>query len=249
MLIVHGTAKSPLLSSCSLHSHDCWEVILNLFGSGMEEIGGIKEAFYPGSVTVCPPNVPHAKTCAAGGFWQDIYVRFSFDGFRLSRLRYSDDSDHTMERLLELMQNASARHEEGRFRVTLAQAVCALLQDWNEPHASDDLTERIKNEISHRFSDPEFSPRRILTGLGYNEDYLRRRFRRFTGLTPTEYLTALRIGHARMLLAQNGPESMSVRDIALLSGFYDSDYFSRVFRRETGCSPRNYQKTRETGKQ
>ena len=33
---------------------------------------------------------------------------------------------------------------------------------------------------------------------------------------------------------------MPVREIALLSGFYDADYFSRLFRRAMGCSPRAY---------
>ena len=86
-----------------------------------------------------------------------------------------------------------------------------------------------------------------MAALGYCEDYLRRRFHRATGQTLTEYLTALRLNHARMLIEQNESVSMSVREIALLSGFYDAAYFSRVFRRETGLSPRDYLKTRERG--
>ncbi len=48
-----------------------------------------------------------------------------------------------------------------------------------------------------------------------------------------------------MLIEQNESASMSVREIALLSGFYDAAYFSRVFRRETGLSPRDYLRAHE----
>ena len=66
MIRVLGAAKSPLLSECVLHAHDCWEVILNLSGEGMETVDGEEAPFYAGSVTVCPPFAPHNKRCEAG---------------------------------------------------------------------------------------------------------------------------------------------------------------------------------------
>lgn len=249
MIRVLGAAKSPLLSECSLHAHDCWEVILNLSGEGVEMVDGEEAPFYPGSVTVCPPFAPHNKRCAAGARWQDIYFRFEDGGFALERRRFSDNSDHAMAQLMEMLQSACARRVPGeRFPTALGEAVCALLIEWNEHDPpADALVEQLKSEISRRFTDPEFTPRDAMAALGYCEDYLRRRFHRATGQTLTEYLTALRLNHARMLIEQNESVSMSVREIALLSGFYDAAYFSRVFRRETGLSPRDYLKTRERG--
>lgn len=251
MLIVHGVAKSPVINACGLHTHDCWEVILNLSGEGMELIGTEEAPFYPGSVAVCPPLVPHTKRCAPGNSWQDVYFRFSDDTFRLSRFRFTDNSDHTLQNLFELLQSACARQDSGgeRFCASLGESVCALLTELDKQPLRDELVERLKSELSLRFSDPEFTPRQAMSGMGYCEDYLRRRFRRETGLTPTDYLTSLRLAHARMLLSRNGSSVMPIREVALLSGFYDADYFSRVFRRETGLSPREYQQAREAEKQ
>ena len=244
MMRVLGAAKSPLLSECGFHAHDCWEVILNLSGEGVETVCDEESPFYPGSVTVCPPFAPHNKRCEAGAHWQDIYLRFEDAAFSLERLRFSDNSDHAMARLMELLPSACARRvPNSPFPAALGEAVCALLREWDEHDApADPLTERLRSEISRRFTDPEFTPRAAMAALGYCEDYLRRRFHRETGQTPTEYLTALRLGHARMLIEQNESASMPMHEIALLSGFYDAAYFSRVFRRETGLSPRDYLK-------
>ena len=44
------------------------------------------------------------------------------------------------------------------------------------------------------------------------------------------------------LLEQDVDESMPVREVAFLSGFYDADYFCRVFRAQAGRTPREYRR-------
>ena len=59
-------------------------------------------------------------------------------------------------------------------------------------------------------------------------------FRARTGMSPAAYLLALRMNHARSLLAQT---DLTVREIAESVGFPDQLYFSRQFRRYTGLTP------------
>ena len=66
-----------------------------------------------------------------------------------------------------------------------------------------------------------------------------RHFRAATGLTPQEYLIKLRLEEAAILL-QN--PDLSIAEAALQSGFNDSNYFSRLFRKKNNISPRNYRK-------
>lgn len=243
MVFVFGAAKSPMLNECSLHAHDCWEVVLNLSGEGTETIDGEDVPFFPGSITVYPPFATHSKRCEEGTHWQDIYLRFADETFSLNRLRFSDNSDQPMRQLMEMLQSACARRTtDGLFCTALGEAVCALLREWDAHDPADALTEQLKSEISRHFTDPEFTPRQAMEALGYCPDYLRRRFHRATGQTPTDYLLSLRLAHARMLLSRGGAAFLSVHEVALLSGFYDAAYFSRVFRRQTGCSPRDYHK-------
>lgn len=64
-------------------------------------------------------------------------------------------------------------------------------------------------------------------------------FRRATGHTPYQWLTAQRIGRARELLADL---KLSITDIALAVGYETPSAFSASFRKVTGTSPSNFRR-------
>lgn len=64
-------------------------------------------------------------------------------------------------------------------------------------------------------------------------------FKKETGKSFREYLTALRLEHAKHLLKHS---SMRVGEIAFSVGFSDPNYFSNVFRQIEGISPIEYRK-------
>ncbi|OGV57415.1 MAG: hypothetical protein A2X49_01110 [Lentisphaerae bacterium GWF2_52_8] len=64
-----------------------------------------------------------------------------------------------------------------------------------------------------------------------------RSFRKSTGYTPIEHLINIRVAKASSLLREN---RASVAEAALASGFSDTNYFSRQFKKVTGLSPRSY---------
>lgn len=64
-----------------------------------------------------------------------------------------------------------------------------------------------------------------------------RRFKREKGTTPVEYLSRLRLHHAKKLLSR---PDITVKEAAAESGFGNEFYFSRVFKREVGMAPTAY---------
>jgi AraC-like DNA-binding protein len=66
--------------------------------------------------------------------------------------------------------------------------------------------------------------------------YLIRKFNEYYGLSPHQYITNLRINHAKKLLKNN----LEFADIALDSGFYDQSHFIKSFKEYTGVTPMNY---------
>ena len=74
-----------------------------------------------------------------------------------------------------------------------------------------------------------------------NFDYLNRIFRKTTGTTIFQYLTEVRISHAKELL---GTTSMKISQVSEKVGFSDESYFSKVFKRYTGMTPINYTRSR-----
>lgn len=71
---------------------------------------------------------------------------------------------------------------------------------------------------------------------------LTRSFRRAFGQTPYDYLLSRRIDTACLLLRGT---SMPVKEIAYRLCFSDEHYFSSLFRRKKGCTPRDFRAARE----
>jgi AraC-like DNA-binding protein len=74
-----------------------------------------------------------------------------------------------------------------------------------------------------------------------------RRFRAHTGVPPQRYVTRLRMTNARELMDST---TLPIADIARLVGYDNPLYFSRMFKKETGMSPRAYRQASvsETGR-
>ena len=64
-----------------------------------------------------------------------------------------------------------------------------------------------------------------------------RRFRSHTGMPPQRYITRLRMTNARELMDST---TLPITDIARLVGYDNPLYFSRMFKKEAGMSPRAY---------
>ncbi|MBQ3124058.1 MAG: helix-turn-helix domain-containing protein [Clostridia bacterium] len=93
-------------------------------------------------------------------------------------------------------------------------------------------------EISEeRFSNPDLSVISIAKELAYNPKYLSHFFKKNMGISYSEYLRTLRIKYA-VSLFDHGIDS--VKNVAFLSGFSDPLYFSTVFKKTVGKSPKEY---------
>lgn len=74
---------------------------------------------------------------------------------------------------------------------------------------------------------------------GMSVSWFIRNFKKYTGQTPTQFLTAIRITNAQMLLETT---TYSVSEIARIVGYDNPLYFSRMFHKHKGYSPSDYRK-------
>ncbi len=75
-----------------------------------------------------------------------------------------------------------------------------------------------------------------------SDTYFRELFVSAFGITPKKFVLTRRLAFAKTLL-ENG-EYDSIAQAAILSGFDDPLYFSKVFKKQFGCSPSAYAATR-----
>ncbi len=83
----------------------------------------------------------------------------------------------------------------------------------------------------------KISLKAIETNLHVNPSYFSTLFKNEMGITFTDYLNTLKIEYACTLLANS---NMSIIDISLSAGFDDQSYFTKVFRKAKGVTPKQY---------
>ena len=113
-------------------------------------------------------------------------------------------------------------------------------------------TELVGN-ICHRLEKEfykDFFLAEIAKEYGVSISYLAHLFKDTTGVPIMRYLLNCRINEAKKYLTQT---VMPIKEIAEKCGFNDSSNFGRTFKKETGCSPRQYRqhyssaKTKDSG--
>lgn len=94
----------------------------------------------------------------------------------------------------------------------------------------------ILNYVNEHYME-DISPQMLAEHFHINTSYLSQLFKKESGITFTEYLTALRIKHACRLL---GTTDEKIAVIAEKVGFHDYFYFTRVFKKVMNMSPGEY---------
>ena len=104
---------------------------------------------------------------------------------------------------------------------------------------SSETDSRIYRVLSfiHKNYDRNLSIEQLALQEHLSPSRFRALFRECTGLSPTDYLTVLRINRARQLMGQT---DLSVGEVASAVGYQDQLYFSRIFKKHTGQSPLDY---------
>lgn len=80
----------------------------------------------------------------------------------------------------------------------------------------------------------------IENNLHVNSSYFSTLFKQEMGQTFTDYLNSLKIDHACQMLADT---NLSIIDISLSTGFEDQSYFTKVFKKAMGMTPKSYRST------
>lgn len=157
----------------------------------------------------------------------------SFFAMLFSRIVEIDGRFFTTDWREILFASRTLRDVESLFLDTFERFVSvARTQDADAP------LKIVLNYMTAHFAEP-LHLRDIAERIGYHPDSLGRKFRAFFGEGFNDRLNRIRIEHAKRLLL----EGLRVADCAERSGFSDTDYFLRTFKRFTSCSPQEFRRT------
>lgn len=97
--------------------------------------------------------------------------------------------------------------------------------------------------IDVNYSDPEISLKVIADQSGITDTHFRRIFKQFYGVTPITYITDLRLKKSKNLLSTT---NLSVEEISKRCGFNEYTYFTKLFKKHIGESPKKWRDENKT---
>jgi AraC-like DNA-binding protein len=158
--------------------------------------------------------------------------------------RFSRDLRGVVERLMkaqcEFEANRQSYLAKASLRLWACAAIVGTVGELTAPASpiSNELVVAAQDYLKQHLAEPIRMPD-LIKHIGLGSSRLFQLFKSSTGLTPNDYLLRLRVDKAKELLAHPG---QSITDVALESGFSSAQYFSGVFRKYAGQTPRDYRR-------
>lgn len=111
-----------------------------------------------------------------------------------------------------------------------------LEEEPDEPDRLGQAAEKIRGYIRKNYM-KDISMQDAARMMNYSDAYFCKLFKQCFDQNFTAYLARFRINEARRLLQD---KNASVREVSMLVGYYDANYFAKVFKRIAGMNPSEY---------
>lgn len=245
------------------HYHLTPELFLQISGVTRMALPNERMALYPGDVCLVPGTVPHTETAGRyRGEFLNLVLMFhqgdclsihaavaSPQGTPIARdtIYYSSVERIAVQVLMEEIARpvvGRSRHRANVVQSLWVALLCLLVEVVNGKHEEfHELENRhvvfCKRFIQGNLANPALTVELLAEMTSISPDYLSHLFVMETGVRLVTYINRQRIACAQKLLIHS---DLNISETAWASGYRDPGYFTRVFRRETGCSPREYKR-------
>lgn len=237
-----------------MHTHTFPEIIYVVSGEGYITIETETFTAKPDDLIIINPNVSHTEY--GDGFHQLEYIVLGIEGlsfqFSNSSQSYSLRNFHDCkEEILFYLQHMLREvHNKNEYYQRICHNMLECLLFFLTRQTEDVLTfESPKKalrecQLIEKYLEEHFAENITLQTLSsitnMNKFYLVHIFQEYKGISPISYLILCRIREAVNLLETS---DYNISQISSAVGFASQSYFSRVFRKEMGCTPNEYRKS------
>ncbi|MGN0666532.1 MAG: AraC family transcriptional regulator [Huintestinicola sp.] len=238
-----------VVRNTGLYSH---QFLFTSSGTGMLYVDGKEYRQEKGSVFYLAPGKPHEYyplnekwetywLVFRGEYADELVRNMGFNGFAYAPLCDTSRCEKIFRRIYSAAEDPINGGENASvpvYEYILAMREAMLLPSKERTGKSRIVGEAIMYIDKNYMQDIAVE---TLAGLsGVSVQHFCRVFKAETSMRPLEYLAGRRISEAKALLSNTGLE---IGKIGEMVGYPDRNYFSMVFRRSEGVSPREYRKS------
>lgn len=243
MPIINYIGKNLKTYSVSAHFHDYWELIYCTGGDGLIGFENDKTLQYAeGQMVIIPPGIVHSNNSVTG--FKNIHMTVAgwVPPFKGATVIDDNEQKDILYVLNMCHRFFSSVEKRGAVVRSLTELLLNLTVAVVGKSPVSHNVAMAENRIIENFSDTAFTPDDAFADVALTKDYARRLFIKEKGISPLCYLTEMRLAFAEKLLAAESSGDANIAQIAEMSGFRDPLYFSRVFKKKHGVSPKKYRR-------
>lgn len=232
-------ATHPESHSIPMHLHNCYEIVYYCTGKGTVVAGGQRFHYSNGSVVLVTPNTLHDERGEASG--DNIVIGFTVtdESFLLKTgIFFADAKKRKLfEEALVEFSNGDAFYNYIA-EAKLCELVCLIMREESVQKEENflNILKNVENYLDENMSLP-LRLSDFAETYHYSGSRFRHLFTEKAGISLKRYVMKKRFERARELLVKT---KKSITEIALECGFYDSAQFARLFKKENGCTPKQY---------
>ena len=237
--------RHSLMHTVSRHAHESWEFVYCTYGAGTFLFDDQSISYKKGEVVVIPPMVPHANASETG--FKNIHINMISPTltFKKPTMILDDSNNFLLDAFTAAFYHFySDRKEKTALLSAYGDLISCYLVAYQTVQQRSGVVERIEHNIISNYSDCDYELDAFLRSLPFSYDYLRKLFQKELGVTPHKYLIDKRLQIAAEVLVNNGGSGSTIADIALMCGFRDPLYFSKMFKKKYGVAPSYYLKSK-----
>lgn len=180
--------------------------------------------------TQCTPSKKHAASACI-----NIYT-YLYSFFENEDDIYQDIFPYTIN-VAEYLNHFTSLADILEWLESFRNKLCKLLDDRKE-NRSDKLVEQATRYITEHYTE-KLTLTEIADVLNISAGHLSITFKKFTGTNLSDYIASVKIEHAKELIDTH---QYLMYEISDMLGFDNPYYFSKVFKKVTGISPRDHEK-------
>ncbi|MCP3028068.1 helix-turn-helix domain-containing protein [Halobacillus sp. A5] len=137
---------------------------------------------------------------------------------------------------INFLESKDDINELSHLELTIVQAYLNVMKQRNQTSIVSPLVHKAKNYIYQNLTE-DINLKVIAEELHVNPNYLSSVFNKDTGTSITKYINAQRVKEAKELLTNT---QYSLMEISILLGYNSQSYFTRVFKKHEGISPKDF---------
>lgn len=232
--------KHALTMTVSRHFHSSLELIFCTSGCGEMIFDDGTMRYCANDIVVVPPRLPHANVSSTGFTNFHINLEEATLSHAEPYIIPADPNGFLLNAFSAAFHYYSGSQEDRSILLPLyGQLIAATLTTRGQKRPRSEIVQKLENDILENYPDCGYDLNVFLDSLPFSAGYVKKVFKKETGLTPLQYLTDKRLENAASNLAMIGG-SGNISEIAYQCGFSEPLYFSRLFKRKYGVSPRGY---------